>query len=303
MLFLYFLLSLLVLLLGYFFLLAVFPKGFLFQELLSIPVFWWRVWRSRTNQMKVTKHFYGKHRRQYLLCCEPLQGEGNSEEVVIYYHGGAWMLGTPEQFQSNAQFFVDRGYTVFMPSFRRVPFYAYPDIEKDLDQTLALVQQLKKEKGLEKAKILLSGMSAGGNVVGLLAYDRQRLQRLGYSQHIFSGVLLFGAPLDLTGMQRSLVLRRYAGKWDSHQFQQASPSHHLQEEEQLPLCCVHGAKDGMVPLEAARRFIERLESRQRGILRFEVLENGNHLDSGSWVHTDNEVRQIMEEWMALRVKQ
>lgn len=274
------------------------PKGFLFQEIISLPHFWWQVWRSKTDQMKVEKKYYGPHRRQYLLCCEPVSQKTNVDEVVVYYHGGGWMLGTPEQFKPNAQFFVERGYTVFMPSYRRTPRFAYPQIDEDLESTLRFIQELKEEKGLGSAKILLSGMSAGGNIVALLAYDRQRLARLNWQQNYFSRILLFGAPLDLEGMKASLPLHWYAGKRDSAQFQQASPRFHLQEEEHLPLCCVHGEKDGMVPLAAAHGFIQHLQPRQKGPLQYEVLKNGSHLDSGSWVYATNEVRAIVVDWLA-----
>ncbi len=283
--------------LGYLLLLAVFPKGNLLQELIAIPYFWWKVWNSPRDQMRVTKHRFGPHSRQYLLCCEPIEGKSNPNEVVVYYHGGAWMLGTPEKFQSNAQFFVDRGYTVFVPSYRRIPFFSYPAINEDLEASLLLIESLKAKKNLPNARLLVGGMSAGANLAALIAFDRKRLARLGLSDQLISGAFLFGAPLALEGMYASLPLYWFAGKKDAEQFQQANPVFHLQEKENLPICCVHGDKDGMVPLAAAARFIDKIKPIHSGILHFKILENSSHIDSASWVHSDNEVRQALVQWL------
>lgn len=297
MLLLWIVLALILAFLGYLFLLAFFPKGNLLQEFIALPYFWFKVWDSPRDQMRVSKHSYGQHSRQYLLCCEPLEGASNSEEVVVYYHGGGWMLGTPEKFQSNAQFFVDRGYTVFVPSYRRIPFFSYPAINEDLEASLLLIEELKIKKKLPAARLLVGGMSAGANLAALIAFDRKRLARLKLSDHLISGAFLFGAPLDLEGMYASLPLYWFAGKKNSEQFKQANPAFHLLEKESLPICCIHGDKDGMVPVAAATQFIEKIKPIHSGVLHFKILDNSSHIDSASWVHSDNAVRQSLIQWL------
>jgi len=53
----------------------------------------------------------------------------------------------------------------------------------------------------------------------------------------------------------------------------------------------------MVPLAAAARFIYKIKPIHSGILHFKILENSSHIDSASWVHSDNEVRQALVQWL------
>lgn len=273
------------------------PKGSLFQELISLPDFWWRVSHVSKEGMRVTKHSFGTHSRQYLLCCEPLQGSVRKEVVIVYCHGGGWTFGTPEQFQSNAKFFVDLGYTVFLPSYRRLPFYSYPAIDEDIDLALLKIEALKQEKGMANARLLPGGMSAGGNVVGLMVFDKSRKERLGLKVNHFAGAFFFAAPLDLRGMYDSLLLYRFAGRRNSEKFKKANPVHHLGKAETLPLCIVHGDHDGMVPLEAATGFIQALADCHHGLLRYKELKGGSHLDAASWTYRDNEIRDFLYQWL------
>ncbi len=283
-----------------FFLKTYFPKGNLLHEGSSLPFYLFRVWQTPIDRMQVSKHHFGPHRKQYLLLCQPLSDAKRLQEVVVYYHGGAWMFGSPEQFRMNAQFFVDLGYTVFLPSFRRPPFHHYRSIDEDLSAALQKIRTLQAGIGLEKSRILLSGMSAGGNLAALLLYDRQRLQSLGFSQELFSGILLFGAPLALRQMSFSLPLYWFAGARHEPNFDRANPIYHLSDQEKTPICWIHGTRDGLVPFRASYPFIEQLQKVQNSDIDQKILEGGTHLDSGSWVFEENEVRAFLKHWLSHR---
>ena len=272
------------------------PKGNLIHEGLRLPIYQYHAQTTPKNNMIVKKHRFGNHRRQYFLHCQPKNG-ATKKQVIIYYHGGGWSLGSPEMFRVNAQFFVNQGYEVFMPSYRRIPFYRYPAIREDLSTTLQQIVKMKQAEGDNDLKIILGGMSAGGNLVALMLYDKIALKKLGLTPNLFSGILLCGAPLDLSQMQKSPVLWSYAGHKDSDTFRQASPIEHLVGDEQTPILCIHGKKDGLVFYPSAANFIAKIKKQNPHLLQSIILPEGTHLDTGSWNFHDNELRRQLIAWL------
>ncbi len=284
----------------YFILYLVVPKKTILFEIFRIPVFLFRSVTSERNNMIAEKHRFGNHRRQYVLFFQPLNHKTHKKNVIIYYHGGGWRSGSPELLRSNAQVLVNLGYSVFMPSYRRAPFNRYPEIREDLSFSLQKVVDIMNSKGLQDKKIILGGMSAGGNLVALMLYDRNQLAKYGFTQQMFSGLMLFGAPLDLSTMKDTFVLRDFAGRRDHEMFQQANPITHLQADENIPVLCIHGTSDGLVPYSSALSFKNKLSVINNEILTFVTIEKASHLETASWAIEDNRIRKIMSDWLFQR---
>jgi acetyl esterase/lipase len=250
--------------------------------------------------MITEKHRFGKHRRQYVLFFQPVNRKTNKKNVIIYYHGGGWRSGSPELLRSNAQVFVNLGYCVFMPSYRRTPFNAYPEIREDLSMSLQKIVDVMKINGLDDKKIILGGMSAGGNLAALMFYDRNQLLDIGLSQELFSGLMLFGAPLDLELMKDTFVLRDFAGKRGQKTFQRANPISYLKGDENIPVMCVHGTHDGLVPYSGALSFKEKLINFNYKNLTFITLKKASHLETAYWSIENNYIRKIIIKWLTQR---
>ena len=275
-------------------------RGTLLHELLHLPVFHYRLFKNRPGPIDYYRHSYGTDTKQYFLHFPPSENIVEKKQVVIFFHGGGWSMGSPEMFKLNAAFFTKRGYHVFMPSYRRIPFYGYPAIREDLDAGFLEILAEMKEEGLENHKIILGGTSAGGNLAALLAYDRVKLEAQNIDPMIFSGIILLGAALDLSLMYPSPVRWFYAGSSTDPAFKKASPINYLQPEETLPLLMVHGTKDGLVSYRSAEAFIKKIAERQSENLTIEILTEGSHLDVGSWNFFDNDLRKLMVNWLTER---
>ncbi len=247
--------------------------------------------------MKKTKIKYGRHFRQYFYLYEPLDSNTSKNNVIVYFHGGGWQFAKPEAFAANAQSWVDEGYAVFMPSHRRIPFFDYYDMREDLNLILEKVQLVMKEKGLVEQGIILGGMSSGGNLAALVLYDRMALENINLNQDLFSGLFLFGAPLNLELMRPSPPIWFYAGKTGSPKFQKANPINYLKKNESVPVLGIHGTKDGLVEYKSASSFFDKLETINPEIIQFLQLENGTHLEAAGWSFMDNEVRPTLFEWL------
>jgi len=275
-------------------------RGTLLHELLHLPLFHYRLFKNRPGSIDFYRHSYGTDTKQYFLHFPPSETEEVKKQVVIFFHGGGWSLGSPEMFKINAAFFTKRGYHVFMPSYRRVPFYGYPEIREDIDACFLEILKEMKDLELNDHKIILGGTSAGGNLAALLAYDLEKLAIYNIKPTIFSGIILLGAALDLSKMYPSPVRWFYAGSSADPSFEKASPINYLQPKETLPVLMVHGTKDGLVSYRSAEAFIKKITERQSENLTIYILPEGTHLDVGSWNFFDNDLRKLMVQWLAER---
>ncbi len=272
------------------------PRGTVLHEIINLPVLWWRLSRLPAGQFAEHRLRYGRHPRQYMLVLRP-QNPAVASRVLLFFHGGAWRLGRPEYFRAYARPFLDRGFTVVMPSVRRTPRYSYPAIREDLSSLLKRLDESGLKNGNDQ--IVIGGMSSGANLAALTLFNREELHRAGWSASDFAGALFLGAPLDLDAMPDSEPLFTFSGPRHSPQFRHANPASYLEEPPQRPwpVLCIHGSHDGLVPQKASARFIEQLQEKHQGAVEYHVLDRGTHLDAVSWVYQDNTIRQTILNWI------
>ena len=279
--------------------------------LLGIVVWKWDLWSEPKNlarhwrymssvdyrRQRVQKVPYGEHRRQYLLLCRPEGGNGTRSQVVLYIHGGGWRYGAPDYYLTSAQWLVDQGYTVIMPSHRRTPTFGYADLREDLNAIWHTSLRLLDEIGLGDRQLIVGGLSSGGNLAALLALDMETQHKEGIDATRIDGLFVQSAPLDLRKMVWSPVLRSYAGSRRSATFKAASPVTYLTEQPSFPVLVMHGSKDGVVEPAAARSFVRRFEQAGFAGLTTHFIEGGKHTTTASWAYHDNDVREVFKKWL------
>lgn len=270
------------------------PKGTNLHEIIHLPYYNYLAYKARKDDMVIERHPYGKHKRQYLLHFTP-KGGPSKKEVIIYFHGGGWTFGSPEMFRSNAQLFVDLGYSVVMPSYRRLPVYRAADMANDgrlaLQETIALLEQ----KGFSNLRFFIGGMSSGAHLAALLTYDRASWDTIAFRKKMLAGIFLFGPPLDLASMAWSPVIQRLAGRQNKAYFKKANPLEYLQEGEDVSTIIVHGTLDGLVNYKSTESFVKKRGSKN---LKLFTIDKGTHLDAAFWVFRDNEIRKVILTWFA-----
>ena len=241
------------------------------------------------------KYTFGKHPRQYLCWFEPEKDTRN--QIIIFYHGGAWTFGTPEIFSNRAKILTQQGYQVIMPSHRKLPFNSYKEIREDLILTLTKVYELMAKKGILHKKIILGGMSSGGNLIGLLLFDNTFLKQTNFTTEHFVGGFFLAAPLSLEGMTESFVLELYAGKKNTEIFKKASPINFLPDTFSKPVLIVHGTEDGIVKYQSTIDFVKALEKVSTILVDFYTIKGGSHLKAASWVYKNNALRKKILSWL------
>lgn len=282
---------------GYWLMYWLIPKGVFIYEGLRLPGWAYRMETFPEGGYRKEKYFYGKHFRQYLLFFQPRKASMDRKHVIVYFHGGGWQFGRPEMFRANAKTLTDQGYCVFMPSHRRIPVYDIEDLRADTLAALLKILEIMKAEGLGNKKIIVGGISSGGNLAALLTFDRSILQQANLTQDLFSAIFLLGAPLNLEEMWESPPLRMLAGRRGGNLFKKANPICHVQPGEQLPVFILHGEKDGLVEFSSVVSFYEKMVELGAENVQLETLPDGNHLDSASWCFEHHPSHMLLLNWL------
>lgn len=90
--------------------------------------------------------------------------------VLVYYHGGGWVVGNPDQFDTLArQLAAGTGCTVVLPDYRLAPENIYPTAADDAWDVLNWTA-----KQFPDLPLLVSGDSSGGNLAAVVAQQAAR---------------------------------------------------------------------------------------------------------------------------------
>lgn len=251
--------------------------------------------RAKNGVYPHEKYTFGPKENQYLCWFEPK--EVRYAPIIVFYHGGGWTFGSPELFSDRAKLFVELGYRVVMPAHRKLPRNRYPQIRQDLILTLETIRHILKTKKITSQKLLVGGMSSGGNLAGLLLFDQTLWAKGNWQASDFIGGFFCGAPMNLAGMTDSFVLENYAGKRHSDTFRLASPMQHLPPQMNKPILVIHGTKDGLVNYQSTADFVTELALRNQQKTDFYTIRGGSHLKAVSWAYEENEVRKKILDWL------
>lgn len=283
-----------------FFLFLLLPKGNNLHEILHIPNFWIRNFTAPKDNLVTHKIKFGNKRKQYFLLHLPKKNQPIKKQVILYFHGGGWMAGTPEILNAAAQVFADQGYISVFSNYRKAPINAYPEMREDISNCLKRLNEYLIQEKFEIDQFIIGGVSAGANLAALLAFDKIELAKTGISSSQIKGVFLSGAPVDISQMKWSFPLYFYAGKRTGMNFKKANPINYLSEKASIPVLLIHGNRDGLVPYRNITPFITKLKSINPNLVRLHFIDKGTHMDTASWSYQDNDIRKAILSWLKER---
>jgi acetyl esterase/lipase len=278
-------------------------RGTLLHELLNLPIYWKEVKASPALPYSLNKLPFGNHPRQYCLIAEPTTSPVG---WIIYWHGGGWQFGSPEQFQKTALPWLDAGYGVVLPSYRRLPWYDYRAIRNDTIKALATCRNYwESQQENPYPPVILLGMSAGGHLAAITGLDTGIWQQADWQSTQVKGVVACGGVLDFSSMKNNPIIRLLAGAAKSKTYVMANPTAQLsaQQRDLPPFLLIHGSKDGMVPYQTALGFQKRyLSHPSKTACDLITLPEGTHLDAARWMFHDTPLRQTIlrkaGEWIS-----
>jgi acetyl esterase len=90
--------------------------------------------------------------------------------TILYFHGGGWVIGSPEAYELPCRFFCARsGCTVVAVDYRLAPEHKFP---AGVDDAVAAFRWLASEGvdlGIDPARIVVAGDSAGGTLAAVVS--------------------------------------------------------------------------------------------------------------------------------------
>lgn len=109
--------------------------------------------------------------------------------MLMYVHGGVWRLGSKDEYQNIGLVFAQAGIGVAVINYRLTPEVVHPAHTEDVAQAFSWLLDHSTDYGGDPERIVLSGHSAGGHIISLLALDSQYLDVVDRSAGDIMGIV------------------------------------------------------------------------------------------------------------------
>jgi acetyl esterase/lipase len=236
---------------------------------IAVPFRWWSIKRIRN----IDYWGDGNYRHKLdILARRSVVAKG--APVLVYIHGGAWVIGDKrQQGIPLIHELASRGWVCVAINYRLSPRATWPSHIVDCKRAVAWVREHIAEHGGDPGFIAVSGGSAGGHLSALLALTPNQPEWQPGFEDLDTSVdacLPFYGVYDTTGdpelsgaygpglldlLERRVMKARQSDSPDL--FAQASPDHRVTASAP-PMFVVHGVNDTLVPVAVARHFVDQL---------------------------------------------
>ncbi len=275
------------------------------EELLKRPSLVMRVIKENLisgHDIVKSKIYYGVQKNQYILIFVP-RSVKRRDGVVFFIHGGGWTLFSPEDMRFIGNFFARYGFPTVMPGYRPVPGSKFPSQMIDIFSAFKKYVEVSGEYGLNYKKTIAAGQSAGGELAGLLVYNRLLQEKFGIDPEYFRALISISGPLDLTlksksrGIER--MFRNYAPTHEDRDL--ASPIRYVTGNERIPVLCIHGQRDPIIDLSHSRSFVAKINEKNEDLAELRVIRDSNHSDlAGLFLKNFKETKSLIR-WIADKI--
>ena len=118
----------------------------------------------------------------------------NVDGLVVYFHGGGWVVGELDDYDSMARTLAKRSNcALLMPDYRLAPEHPFPAALEDAQDAILWASQRIEELAGSKLSFLVGGDSAGGNLATVAVRD------LGQRVPVAAQVLIYPVTDSDTG--------------------------------------------------------------------------------------------------------
>jgi acetyl esterase/lipase len=228
----------------------------------------------KVDRIKNIQYASGGGRRHRLDVYRPRAGVEGAP-VVLQIHGGAWVIGDKgQQGLPLMLHLAAEGWVCVANNYRLSPRATFPDHLVDCKLALHWVREHIAEYGGNPDFVVVTGGSAGGHLAALVALTaNDPVFQPGFegADTSVSACVPFYGVYDLADVfegrrgparasrrfERMLMGTTVAD--DRAAFEQASPIHHVSEDDP-PFFVIHGANDNLVPVAQARQFVDALRA-------------------------------------------
>src|SRR3954452_15084667 len=231
-------------------------------------------WRRRDVRRINGIRYRGRRKLDVYLPREADPGE--RRPAIIHVHGGAWVIGSrKEQGVPLLGHLAANGWVGFNVDYRLSPKATWPAHIEDVGHAVEWVREHADEYGVDPDFIAITGGSAGGHLTALAGLTIPGLT---------AAVPFYGVydMRDEDGRHVPMlqhVLERFVFKRkrsdDPDVYRDASPMFRIKSDAP-PFFVIHGESDSLVPVEEARRFVERLREVSDERVLYAEMRGGQH---------------------------
>lgn len=180
----------------------------------------------------------------------------DSDPCIIFFHGGSWIGGTPDQFFGQSKYLASRGMVAISVQYRIESLNGTSPIEciKDGKSAIRWVREHASNFGINPNMIAAGGGSAGGQVAAaaalLKAYDEKDENKTISSKP--DALVLFNPVID--NGPNGYGYDRVKNYWQSF-----SPMNNI-DSSAPPTLFMVGTRDQYIPTATAKKYQEIMES-------------------------------------------
>lgn len=190
---------------------------------------------------------------------------GRQLPVVVFVHGGAWILGDKQtKIQPKAALFNAQNYIFVSVNYRLSSFFntkvQYPSHPNDVADAVKWLHDHIAEYGGNPANMVLMGHSAGAQIVSLLGTSETFLPKRGIPVNTIKGIISIdteGYDVEGMGNEGVKIYRRIFGE-HAQQWREASPLANVRTGNQYPPFLV-ATRGQSYRKEMSLKFVNALE--------------------------------------------
>lgn len=239
---------------------------------------------------------YGEHRRHVLDMTLPKNRDSNTP-VVIFIHGGAWVIGDKSVFATEIQNFADNGIACATMNYRyasKLTGIHHPELPYDIKNAVAFIASNAEKWQIASNRFGLVGHSAGGHLSLITSYA--------FNDGKIKACASWAGPLDFVDNEQLAisnatdVFETYMGHKletvaDTLAYKNASPYWRVSTGA-VPTLLIHGTDDDGIPYQNALKMQAKLDNLNI-VNEFLTFDNTGHIWMGS---TLQEARNTTLEW-------
>ena len=181
----------------------------------------------------------------------------DSRPAIIFFFGGGWRGGSPEQFAPQSKYLAERGMVAFVADYRVASRHSTlaKDCVADARDAMKYVRAHAAELGVDPKRLAAGGGSAGGHIAACLGVIEGGKKSKANAMALFNPACVL-APIEGVkpwAEDRSAELKERMGVDPV----KLSPYHHVTGD--APPCVIfHGTADSTVPYITAELFAKEM---------------------------------------------
>lgn len=150
----------------------------------------------------VPKVSYGPEEDQWMAVYQPKGGAPKDAPILIYFHGGAWLVSEEGRDGQVAPEFVRAGAVFVAPNFSVVPDVSLGDMVRQCREAVAYCYANAASLGGDAARIYVCGHSSGSHLTAMTAVTDWQGD-FGLPADMIKGATLVSGPYDLAPVRLS----------------------------------------------------------------------------------------------------